>query len=152
MDNSPEGIGGGLTSPDDRFNGQLNYRPSGRRDLGGLPVDPDRDAGRDPGRDPGRNGSAGLGSVLDRPVPKAGAALYERPLGDPPVPADPWPDAGLVLSSAADHPLVRGLMMELPPRGTSMPSREWLDRWFEAARSILELIYTQDSEPPRGRR
>jgi hypothetical protein len=34
--------------------------------------------------------------------------------------------------------------MELPPKGV-MPSQEWLDRWFEATRSILELIYSQSA-------
>ncbi|WP_018349072.1 hypothetical protein [Longispora albida] len=45
----------------------------------------------------------------------------------------------------ADHPLLRGLLMELPPRGGQPPSVEWLDRWFEATRSILELLYSQGS-------
>ncbi|GAA2495720.1 hypothetical protein [Winogradskya humida] len=46
--------------------------------------------------------------------------------------------------SMADHPLLRGLLMELPGRG-AMPASDWLDRWFEAARSILELLYVQES-------
>lgn len=48
---------------------------------------------------------------------------------------DPAPGSVLV-----DHPLLRGLLLELPPKGDP-PSPEWLNRWFEAARSILELIY-----------
>ncbi|GAA1785968.1 hypothetical protein GCM10009682_05040 [Luedemannella flava] len=44
----------------------------------------------------------------------------------------------------ADHPLLRGLLLELPNKGP-MPSADWLDRWFEAARSILELLYAQSS-------
>lgn len=44
--------------------------------------------------------------------------------------------------SLADHPLLRGLLLELPPKG-STPPPGWLDRWFEAARSILELLYVQ---------
>jgi hypothetical protein len=28
-----------------------------------------------------------------------------------------------------------------------MPAAAWLDRWFEAARSILELLYVQNSDP-----
>jgi hypothetical protein len=40
----------------------------------------------------------------------------------------------------ADHPLLRGLLLELPPKG-STPPPGWLDRWFEATRSILELLY-----------
>lgn len=47
--------------------------------------------------------------------------------------------------SMADHPLLRGLLLELPVRGT-MPDPGWLDRWFEAARSILELLYVQEAK------
>jgi len=43
-----------------------------------------------------------------------------------------------------DHPLLRGLLMELPPKG-AVPAPEYLDRWFEAARSILELLYMMDA-------
>ena len=53
-------------------------------------------------------------------------------------------DAGASAPSIADHPLLRGLLLELPPRGT-MPAPGWLDRWFEAARSILELLYVQEA-------
>ncbi|MET8150355.1 hypothetical protein ACIBSW_36840 [Actinoplanes sp. NPDC049668] len=54
-----------------------------------------------------------------------------------------WVDASASLSMA-DHPLLRGLLLELPARGT-MPESGWLDRWFEAARSILELLYVQEA-------
>ena len=47
--------------------------------------------------------------------------------------------------SMADHPLLRGLLLELPVRGT-IPNSDWLDRWFEAARSILELLYVQEAK------
>jgi hypothetical protein len=47
-------------------------------------------------------------------------------------------------ASMADHPLLRGLLLELPARG-AMPESDWLDRWFEAARSILELLYVQEA-------
>jgi hypothetical protein len=50
--------------------------------------------------------------------------------------------------SLVEHPLLRGLLLELPPRGTA-PGTEWLDRWFEAARSILELLYVQETGRPR---
>jgi hypothetical protein len=55
-----------------------------------------------------------------------------------------WMEAGAAAPSMADHPLLRGLLLELPPRGT-MPAPGWLDRWFEAARSILELLYVQEA-------
>ncbi len=54
-----------------------------------------------------------------------------------------WGDAS-PSSSMADHPLLRGLLLELPARGT-IPNSDWLDRWFEAARSILELLYVQEA-------
>ncbi len=42
----------------------------------------------------------------------------------------------------AEHPLVRGLMLELPPRGRA-PEPDWLERWFDAARAILTLLYAE---------
>ncbi|HKT01417.1 MAG TPA: hypothetical protein VJT31_17990 [Rugosimonospora sp.] len=42
----------------------------------------------------------------------------------------------------AEHPMLHGLLLELPPKGVT-PDHEWLDRWFEAARSILELLYAR---------
>lgn len=53
--------------------------------------------------------------------------------------------SGAAGASMVDHPLMRGLMMELPPRG-SQPSTEWMDRWFEAARAVLDLIYNPTSK------
>lgn len=47
----------------------------------------------------------------------------------------------------ADHPLLRGLLEELPPKGTTPPPG-WLDQWFEATRAILELLYVPDRRPP----
>ncbi|OJF14918.1 hypothetical protein [Couchioplanes caeruleus] len=55
-----------------------------------------------------------------------------------------WVDAA-PSQSMADHPLLRGLLLELPVRG-ALPPSEWLDRWFEAARSILELLYVQEAK------
>jgi hypothetical protein len=40
----------------------------------------------------------------------------------------------------SDHPLLRSLLDELPPKGTTPPA-EWMDRWFEATRSVLDLLY-----------
>jgi len=62
-------------------------------------------------------------------------------------PAEPvFPDSEWLATGAsnlADHPLLRGLLLELPPKGTA-PSPAWLDRWFDATRSILELLYVRD--------
>ena len=63
-------------------------------------------------------------------------------LGDSMFTSDSWLDGPG--GSLADHPLLRGLLLELPPKG-SMPHQDWLDRWFEAARSILELLYAHES-------
>jgi len=67
----------------------------------------------------------------------------------PPIPAatstEPdWfrPQAG----SPAEHPLVRGLMLELPPRSGPL-DKAWLDQWLEAARATLELIYARTDGP-----
>ncbi|GIF77462.1 hypothetical protein [Asanoa siamensis] len=71
-------------------------------------------------------------------------AAAERP--EPVFPAQ-WANAEPE-ALIADHPLLRGLLLELPPKG-SIPTAGWLDRWFEAARSILELLYLQDANRPR---
>jgi hypothetical protein len=52
------------------------------------------------------------------------------------------PAAWLEETGLADHPLLRGLLLALPPKG-SAPSPEFLNRWFEAARAILELLYAR---------
>jgi hypothetical protein len=87
-------------------------------------------------------------------LPAGGHGAGERPallngLTEPVFPPAGW-DApvdptGLPI---ADHPLLRGLLLELPPKGT-VPAPGWLDRWFEAARSILELLYLQDTNRAR---
>jgi hypothetical protein len=84
----------------------------------------------------GSLGSGSLGGSL------GGGSIGGGPLTEPMFGRDSWLDTPT--GSMADHPLLRGLLMELPPKGT-MPQQEWLDRWFEAARSILELIYSQES-------
>ena len=160
MNIGPENFGNGSSKTDDRFSGQLgSYRPGGRRDgigdgplddlsprngspldRGGMPMDmtppklPESSLVADLGpihgpglHGPGLNGSASLGSI---------------PLAEPVFGRDSWLDTPS--ASMADHPLLRGLLGELPPKGT-MPQPEWLDRWFEAARSILELIYSQEA-------
>ncbi|HEY8533788.1 MAG TPA: hypothetical protein VIL44_07950 [Micromonospora sp.] len=117
----------------DRFGGQ--YRAA-RRDpiLGGDAMDPEIVR---------RNGSPDRDSVVNRPptLPSLDSDLKE------PVLPPGWFDSPST-SSLADHPVLRGLLMELPPK-SNPPSPEWLDRWFEAARSILELLYSQDSRRMR---
>jgi len=124
---------GASTAPDRYPNGVTSFRAQ-RRD-GALSTD-NADAAL-----PARNGAA--------------PALEHAPLlpgldglAEPIFPPHGWLENGMPVATMADHPLLRGLLLELPPRGT-MPAPGWLDRWFEAARSILELLYVQDSA--RGR-
>ncbi|MDZ5444245.1 hypothetical protein U2F26_16105 [Micromonospora sp. 4G57] len=67
-------------------------------------------------------------------------SLDPNPLTEPSFPPAGWPLEPT--ESLVDHPLLRGLLMELPPKG-SVPPPGWLDRWFEATRAILELLYVQ---------
>ncbi|MBM0234465.1 hypothetical protein JNW91_23105 [Micromonospora sp. STR1_7] len=69
-------------------------------------------------------------------------SLDPNPLVEPSFPPSGWPMEAT--GSLADHPLLRGLLLELPPKG-SVPPPGWLDRWFEATRAILELLYVQGS-------
>jgi hypothetical protein len=143
MNIGPDNFGNG-SKTDDRFSGSLGtYRGVGRRDTLDHPVD---------------ELSARNGSSIDRvsmPLdasPIAASITAPKlpdpslsdlgPLSEPMFGRDTWLDAPT--GSLADHPLLRGLLMELPPKGT-MPQQDWLDRWFEAARSILELIYSQEA-------
>ena len=72
---------------------------------------------------------------LLEPVP----SLVLDGFGEPPgFDSSAWLDGQK--SSLVDHPLMRGLLLELPPKG-SQPSPEWLNRWFEAVRAVLDLIY-----------
>lgn len=84
--------------------------------------------------------SAGLGSRDREPgvgLLEPVSSLVMDGFDDPPG----WLDGGAGMS-LVDHPLLRGLLMELPPKG-SQPSPEWMNRWFEAARAVLDLIYNR---------
>jgi hypothetical protein len=61
---------------------------------------------------------------------------------EPDFPSESWLESPS--GTLADHPLLRGLLLELPPKG-STPPPGWLDRWFEATRSILELLYVHEA-------
>ncbi|WP_212827925.1 hypothetical protein [Polymorphospora rubra] len=122
-------LGNGGTTQE-RFSGP--YR-GGRRD--GGPADDGPAKGDAP-----RNGM----SAVDR-APKL-PPLDLDGLSDPVFPPPGWDEpAG---QRMADHPLLRGLLLELPPKGT-LPDPGWLDRWFEATRSVIELLYLQDAGRPR---
>ncbi|GGM50768.1 hypothetical protein ACFFX1_34755 [Dactylosporangium sucinum] len=143
MNIGPDNFGNGSSKTDDRFSGQLgSYRPGGRRDagLGDGPID-------DLSPRNGSLDSSLIGGPLTPPkLPESSLVADLGPLTEPMFGRDPWLDSPSPTGSLADHPLLRGLLMELPPKGT-LPQQEWLDRWFEAARSILELIYSQEARP-----
>lgn len=114
----------------DRFAGQVGYPGPG--DIDAL-TDDDLDLA---------DGSPDRGLPLDDP-PRPSLSDLDV-LAEPVLPAS-WLDAPGAL---ADHPLLRGLLLELPPKGMP-PQPGWLDRWFEAARSILELLYVGDQQQRR---
>lgn len=137
------------------LNSDLDLDGGRRSDLDGRRGD--LDGGRRNGSLSGFDGLPGLPpppSVLDVPGPHIpmsqipDSRMPEMPMPhmsrldesvfDPPS----WLDSPTM--PLADHPLLRGLLLELPAKGP-MPTAEWLDRWFEAARSILELLYAQSS-------
>ena len=141
-----ENLSNGSATAQDRFSGGVSaYRQSRREtaDTDGELVTR-RDGNPLPTRSPGLS-SQGLepSSALDR-APKL-PSLDMQGLTEPVFSPGNWSDAPQITSSSmADHPLLRGLLLELPARG-SLPPSEWLDRWFEAARSILELLYVQEA-------
>lgn len=95
----------------------------------------------------GEAGERQDGSPPPRPAPPQPlTSLDPDPSTGPGFPADRWSTAPV--ESLVDHPLLRGLLMELPPKG-SVPPPGWLDRWFEATRAILELLYVQGPGRPR---
>jgi hypothetical protein len=197
MTTGSDDLGNGAAKTEDRFAGQLGYRPRGNRDGGSLPASNHADGSRGGGLRGGSplnggplngsplNGSSLTGSPLTGgPLglgnPLSGGPLdgvsddfgsssgghlgsplhIENPIAstltEPKLPdtdpvdadltfrepasisADSWLDSAS--KGVADHPLLRGLLLELPPKGATLQV-QWLDRWFEAARSILELLY-----------
>lgn len=139
----PDNLGNGSATAPERFSGGIGAYRQVRRD-GML------------------NGEAGGESELtsrngSTPALDTTGALDRAPtlpsldlngLSEPVFPPSGWLDNGQPAGSLADHPLLRGLLLELPPKGT-LPAAGWLDRWFEAARSILELLYVQEANRTR---
>ena len=142
-----ENLSSGSATAQDRFSGGVSAYRQNRRDAA-LVGDGDGDlvsrgsSSGLPTRSPGRSHSIEPTSPLDR---AASLPSLDLPaLTEPVFEASAWSDSGSS-QSMADHPLLRGLLLELPARGTLPPS-DWLDRWFEAARSILELLYVQEAK------
>jgi hypothetical protein len=153
MTTGPDNFGNGSAKTDDRFASQLaGYRAGQRRDSSAvLPID-----GMAHDELGHRNGSVPtidrINGPLDTSNPIASSLTAPKlveprlseldTLSDSVFTAESWLDSPT--GSMVDHPLLRGLLLELPAKG-SLPSQEWLDRWFEAARSILELLYSQSA-------
>jgi hypothetical protein len=149
----PDNFGNGSAKTEDRLAGQLaSYRSGSRRDSGAvLPVDGADDLPRN-----GSIPSIDRTSGLDGAPPPIASSLTAPKLVEPSLSDlgslsdsvfghESWLDAPS--GTLADHPLLRGLLLELPPKG-SAPQQDWLDRWFEAARSILELLYSHEATRP----
>jgi hypothetical protein len=145
MKNSPDLLGNG-SGNDERFAGQLSYRGNQRRDSLGRP-----DQGGDlvngyrNGSTPTLDDMPTMPTMLEPPpisTPSMSLTDLES-LSEPVFPPVGWLDDSPT-GTLADHPLLRGLLLELPPKGT-LPAPGWLDRWFDAARSILELLYVQNA-------
>ncbi|MEU4245120.1 hypothetical protein [Actinoplanes sp. NPDC026619] len=144
-----ENLSNGSGTAQDRFSGGVSAYRQNRRDTGlGSDTGETELMSRSsnsglPTRSPGRSHSIEPTSALDRAAMLPSLDL--QGLTEPVFPSSGWPDSSSGSSSMADHPLLRGLLLELPARGTLPPS-DWLDRWFEAARSILELLYVQEAK------
>jgi hypothetical protein len=142
-----ENLSNGSSTAQDRFSGGVSAYRQNRRaaETGDGELMTRRDGAPLPTRSPGLSPlSQGLEptGALDRAAKLP--SLDMQGLTEPVFAPSGWSDAGGSVSMA-DHPLLCGLLMELPARGT-MPASDWLDRWFEAARSILELLYVQEAK------
>lgn len=139
-----DSLSSGSSTAQDRFSGGVSAYRQGRREaLDSTDGELVRSASGLPTRSPGRSHSSiEPSSPLDRAAKLP--SLDMQGLSDP-FGSSSWNDSGSTGQSMADHPLLRGLLMELPARGTLPPS-DWLDRWFEATRSILELLYQQEAK------
>ena len=126
-----------------RFAGQATYRGIQRREsvLGHL------DQGTEGGHRATDTSITGMPSVLESSSPPSASINDLDPLTEPSFPPTGWLD-DTPTGTLADHPLLRGLLLELPPKGT-VPSPGWLDRWFDAARAILDLLYLQNAHGTR---
>jgi hypothetical protein len=139
----PDNLGGGTPATQERFAGSLGYR-GGRRDTA-LPDEPEHGRGSRGGFPlPGPlpiNGSTGLDGSDDLDRSPTLTSMDLGGLSEPVYPPRDWlgPSGGPAL---VDHPLLRGLLMELPPKG-SAPPPGWLDRWFEAAQFWNCCILTE---------
>jgi hypothetical protein len=144
MSMGSDNLSNGSATAQDRFSGGVSAYRQNRREAALSDTDGElvtrRDGSPLPTRSPGLTQGLEPTGALDRAAKLPSLDL--QGLTEPVFPPSGWNDAPS--TSMADHPLLRGLLLELPARGT-MPTSDWLDRWFEAARSILELLYVQEA-------
>jgi hypothetical protein len=146
MSMGSDNLSNGSATAQDRFSGGVSAYRQTRREAALSADNSDgelvsrRDGAPLPTRSPGLSQGLEPTGALDRAAKLPSLDL--QGLTEPVFPPSGWNDAPS--ASMADHPLLRGLLLELPARGT-MPPSDWLDRWFEAARSILELLYVQEA-------
>jgi hypothetical protein len=165
----PENFGNGGSKNEDRFAGQLGpYRPGVRRESGRAMASEgvselvsrngtgmlearngslesrglDSRSGAHDSRKSALDAAAPIASSIAAPQLNDSAIRDLTELSESGFTREPW--LAQQAGSLVDHPLLRGLLMELPPKG-AMPQPEYLDRWFEAARSILDLLYTMNA-------
>ncbi|MEQ4300472.1 hypothetical protein ABNF97_03595 [Plantactinospora sp. B6F1] len=142
-----ENLGNGSAKPE-RFGGK--YRGARRDTSTTVEEAPaEGDLGASEGAPAERASELGAGLAAASP-PERTPTLPSLDMGgltEPVFPPAGWPDVP-PSEPLVDHPLLRGLLLELPPKGT-VPGSLWLDRWFEAARAILELLYVQDTSRTR---
>jgi len=146
MKNTPDGLGGG-TPAGQRFAGQVTYRSAmSREPVHGLP-EQSTDSPLDTGV-PSTSITSMPTGLEPPPIGPPSMSINDvDSLVEPQFPPNGWLD-DTPSGTLADHPLLRGLLLELPPKG-STPAPGWLDRWFDAARSILDLLYLQNTHGPR---
>lgn len=84
---------------------------------------------------------AGRDRLIKPPVGSVANGYGDAPAPDKPV----VPPAEVV--SMAEHPLIKGLVAKLPPEGGRFTSKQ-RQRWLEAAKLNLELIYADDDDEP----
>jgi hypothetical protein len=147
--NSSEVLGNNGSASDDRFAGQsATYRSNQRRDSLGLPEQASEADRKNP---PPLDDMASMPTMLEPPPVVAPTISINDldSLSQPGFSSSAWLDDSPT-GTMADHPLLRGLLMELPSKG-SVPDEEWLDRWFDAARSILDLLYAQHANRSQQR-
>lgn len=148
-----ENLSNGSSTAQDRFSGGVSAYRQTRRESA-LSDLSDSSEGELVSRSVSGSGLSSSGLPTRTPIEPTSAldraaklpSLDLQGLSEPVFPpaSGGWVDAA-PSQSMADHPLLRGLLLELPARGT-MPPSDWLDRWFEAARSILELLYVQEAK------